>query len=208
VKDIQIQLDLLEAGHAAFCDASHFVIPAGYQAWTSQETEDLVERRTYFVGLSQNRIGDRGDIISEGSSAHGHGKTSFTFIPPDPRRFYLALLRRCLEIDLDDMANLSDNDMVSLAILSEPHIALLDEVAGHWRISKSTKLTAHAGLLVDLLHEDGVPVECVAETLTKLRYHIQQTDQGSWLREDVSQLATILQLRLNLARHRLPSYLP
>jgi hypothetical protein len=84
------------------------------------------------------------------------------------------------------MANLSDNDMVSLAILSEPHIALLDEIAGHWRISQATKLAAHAGLLVNLLQEDGVPVECVAEALSKLRQYLQQADRSLWQRQDVS----------------------
>jgi hypothetical protein len=153
--------------------------PAGYEAWSSQEKADLEERKTYYAAFLQNRP----ESISDASLA---SSTNLTFIPAEPRKYYLDLLRRCLDVDLDDMANLSDTDMVSLAILSEPHIALLDEVAGHWRISKATKLTAHASLLVDLLREDGVPVECVAEALTKLRQYVQQADRDLWLRQDVS----------------------
>jgi len=195
VKDIQIQLDLLAAGHAAFAEANQFVSSTGYTSWAHTEVEDLRERKEYFLGFTQIRVGDRGDSSTDGSSSVNAGTASLTFIPSEPRKHYLELLRRCLDLDLDDMANLSDNDMVSLAILSEPHIALLDEVAGHWRISKSTKLTAHASLLVDLLREDGVPVECVAEALTKLRQHVQQVDRTSWLREDVSAREVVAQRR-------------
>lgn len=173
IKDIQLQLDLLSAGDAAFTDAKDFMSPDGYDTWIQQEKADLEERKSYYQAFTQSDVGQ-----TQG--------TSLTFIPAEPRKYYLDLLRRCLDLDLDDMANLSDTDMVSLAILSEPHIALLDEIAGHWRISKSTKLTAHASLLVDLLREDGVPVECVAEALTKLRYYVQQSDKQLWLRQDVS----------------------
>ena len=148
-----------------------------------QEKADLEERKSYYLGFTQGRIGDRPDGANDAATLQG---TNLTFIPAEPRKYYLDLLRRCLDLDLDDMANLSDTDMVSLAILSEPHIALLDEIAGHWRISKATKLTAHASLLVDLLREDGVPVECVAEALTKLRHYVQQADKQLWLRQDVS----------------------
>lgn len=189
VKDIQLQLDLLAAGHAVFTDSPDFLSTSGYDTWARKERESLEERKRYYQGFVNNRASvlDFSGADANGSSSQGHGSAnSLTFIPLQPRTMFLELLRRCLDLDLDNMANLSDTDMVSLAILSEPHILLLDEVAGHWRITQATKLAAHASLLVDLLTEDGVPIECVAESLNKLRTHVRQTEKDTWLREDVS----------------------
>ncbi len=54
---------------------------------------------------------------------------NFTFIPPNPRRYYKRLLEICIQADLEAMATLPEDQEVSLGILSLRHIDLNNECA-------------------------------------------------------------------------------
>jgi hypothetical protein len=72
--------------------------------------------------------------------------SSFTYIPPAPRKFYKHLLSMCLYADLALMMSpeVDDNDEVSLGILSSPHLDLLNECAVRWRVDHPYRYALHA----------------------------------------------------------------
>ncbi|KAL0578062.1 hypothetical protein V5O48_003924 [Marasmius crinis-equi] len=107
---------------------------------------------------------------------------NFTYIPPNPKRFYKRLLEFCLLADLEAMLSpdVDDNDEVSLGILSPPHIELINECALRWRIGHQYRAACFLDLVRQFYERNDVPPECVPEALQAVTRALQDTEMDKW----------------------------
>jgi hypothetical protein len=111
----------------------------------------------------------------------------YTFIPPNPKKFYKRLLELCLIADLEAMLspNVGDEDEVSLGILTEAHIELINECALRWRIGQPYRVSCFLELIRQFYERNEVPIECIPEALANVKKVRQETDLDKWPIQDV-----------------------
>ncbi|EEB97238.1 hypothetical protein MPER_03486, partial [Moniliophthora perniciosa FA553] len=107
---------------------------------------------------------------------------NFTYIPPNPKRFYKRLLELCLIADLEAMLSpeVDDNDEVSLGILSAAHIDLINECALRWRIGHSYRVTCFLDLVRQFYERNDVPPECIPEALQNVSRALHDVELDKW----------------------------
>ncbi|KAF8154152.1 cytoplasm protein [Crassisporium funariophilum] len=117
----------------------------------------------------------------------------FTFIPPNPKKFYKRLVEYCLVADLEVMMSpeVDDNDEVSLGILSHPHIELINECAVRWRIGHSYRAACFLDLVKQFYERNDVPMECIPEALQNVTKVAQETEVELWPVADVDYVANV-----------------
>ncbi|KIY48530.1 hypothetical protein FISHEDRAFT_43123 [Fistulina hepatica ATCC 64428] len=117
----------------------------------------------------------------------------FTFIPPNPRKYYKKLLEYCLVADLERMLSpeVDDSDEVSLGILSPPHIELINECALRWRIGQPYRVACFLDLIRNFYERNGVPVECVPDALNNVQRAVQDTELDKWPIQDLEYLTSV-----------------
>ncbi|KZP33278.1 hypothetical protein FIBSPDRAFT_847925 [Athelia psychrophila] len=161
-------------------------------------------------GSVYNPLGSRGSI--SGSSRHSFYGTNpeaaadeiaeddevsagldFTYIPPNPKKYYKKLLEMCLVADLEIMLSpeTEETDEVSLGILSVPHLELLNECAMRWRIGHPYRASCFLDLVRQFYERGEIPMECVPEALQNVQRIMQDTDVSHWSTQDSDYLASI-----------------
>jgi hypothetical protein len=117
----------------------------------------------------------------------------FTFIPPNPKKFYQKLVEYCLVADLEVMLSpeVDDNDEVSLGILSPQHIDLISECALRWRIAHPYRAVCFLDLVKQFYERNDVPMECIPEAMHSVQKVMQESDPESWPVADVRLFACI-----------------
>ena len=112
----------------------------------------------------------------------------YTYIPPNPKKFYKRLLELCLIADLEAMLspNVGDEDEVSLGILTEAHIELINECALRWRIGQPYRVSCFLELMRQFYERNEVPIECIPEALSNVKKVQQDLDFEKWPMQDVS----------------------
>ncbi|KAF8064055.1 hypothetical protein FPV67DRAFT_1503362 [Lyophyllum atratum] len=145
----------------------------------------ISSRRSLFLDNSSN-----GDVDGDDEVPVGH---HFTFIPPNPRKFYRRLLEYCLVADLEIMLSpeVDDNDEVSLGILSAPHIELINECALRWRIGHSYRVSCFLELVKQFYERNDVPLECIPEALQNVAKVMQETEVEHWPVQDSEYLSSV-----------------
>ncbi|KAG8852602.1 hypothetical protein FRB96_008601 [Tulasnella sp. 330] len=116
---------------------------------------------------------------------------NFTYIPPNPKKFYKRLLELCVQDDLEAMINLPEDQEVSLGILSSKHLSLINECALRWRVTHSYRVTCFLDVVRYKYERDEVPIECLPEGLHLVEKAMQDLDIHKWPRVDVDYLSTI-----------------
>lgn len=131
-----------------------------------------------FVDVTAPEDGDEDDIEV------GH---HFTYIPPNPKRFYKRLLELCLIADLEVMLSpeVDDNDEVSLGILSTTHIDLINECAIRWRIGHPYRASCFLDLVKQFYERNDVPLECIPEALQNVVRAMHDIELEQWPLQDV-----------------------
>jgi len=111
----------------------------------------------------------------------------FTYVPPNPKKYYRRLVEYCLNADLETMLSpeVDDNDEVSLGILSAPHIELINECALRWRIGHPYRAACFLDLVKQFFERNHVPMECIPEALQAVAKVIADTDLENWPVQDV-----------------------
>ena len=147
----------------------------------------ISSRRSLFVNPHDNS-GDGDEADGDDELPVGH---HFTFIPPNPRKFYKRLLEHCLVADLEIMLSpeVDDNDEVSLGILSPPHMELLNECALRWRIGHSYRAACFLDLVKQFFERNDVPMECIPEALQNVSKVMNDNDLDQWPVHDVCLLS-------------------
>ncbi|TBU31295.1 hypothetical protein BD311DRAFT_753003 [Dichomitus squalens] len=117
----------------------------------------------------------------------------FTFIPPNPRKYYKRLLEYCIQADLEAMLSpaVGDDDEVSLGILSAQHIELINEVALRWRIGQPYRVACFLDIVRAFYDRNEVPLECVPEALQNIARVTNEIELDKWPKQDIDYLATI-----------------
>ncbi|KAE9403735.1 hypothetical protein BT96DRAFT_955844 [Gymnopus androsaceus JB14] len=137
-----------------------------------------------FVDVTAPEDGDEDDIEV------GH---HFTYIPPNPKRFYKRLLELCLIADLEVMLSpeVDDNDEVSLGILSSTHIDLINECAIRWRIGHPYRASCFLDLVKQFYERNDVPLECIPEALQNVVRAMHDIELEKWPLQDVDYVCNI-----------------
>ncbi|TFK24862.1 cytoplasm protein [Coprinopsis marcescibilis] len=132
---------------------------------------------------------DDDDGVQDDDVQVGH---NFTYIPPNPRKYYRRLVEYCLVADLEVMMSpeVDDNDEVSLGILSQPHLELISECALRWRIGHPYRSVCFLDLVRQFYERNDVPMECVPEALNSMGKVMQESDPDFWPTQDVDLLAS------------------
>lgn len=112
---------------------------------------------------------------------------NFTFIPPNPKRFYKRLVEHCLNTDLETMfgPEVDDADEVPLTILSSPHTSLINECALRWRIGQPYRATCFLELIKEFYERSHVPMECIPEALQAVSKVHHDLEVDKWPSQDV-----------------------
>lgn len=112
----------------------------------------------------------------------------FTYIPPNPKRFYKRLVEYCLTVDLELMFSpeVDDTDEVPLTVLSPPHVELINECALRWRIGQSYRATCFLELIKQFYERGDVPMECIPEALQTVGKVQHDLEIDKWSIQDVS----------------------
>lgn len=114
------------------------------------------------VDLSSLSLGEGGD----------QGDNIYTFIPPDPRSYYRAVLARALAYDLQDK-NTGDAtpEALSTMLLSKQSTELLSELCQRWRIPASSRVV----LFLDVVREKFMDQEINVNTVDSAFTYIKET---------------------------------
>lgn len=141
------------------------------------------------------------DVDGDDEVQVGH---NFTYIPPNPKKYYRRLLEYCLEADLRAMRdpNVNDDDQVSLGILSPGHIELINECALRWRIPQPYRVACFLELIKELYERNEVPLDCIPEALSNVQKVMHEIEFDKWPIADVSSFRVrVLWWYANVSRH-------
>jgi hypothetical protein len=97
----------------------------------------------------------------------------YTFIPPDPRTYYRAIVKEALTYDMADaglQAGEGTGENPSTNLLSKQSSELLNEIATRWRLPVSSRLI----LLLDVVREKYINQEISLDTLDAAFTYIKE----------------------------------
>jgi hypothetical protein len=142
-----------------------------------------ISSRHSFYG-SPNLNGASDEINGDDEISVGH---NFTYIPPNPKKYYQRLLELCLVADLEIMLSpeTEETEEVSLGILSVPHLQLLNECALRWRIGHPYRATCFLDHVRQFFERGDIPMECIPEALQGIARVIQDIEVDRWPVQDV-----------------------
>lgn len=83
------------------------------------------------------------------------------------------------------MANLPEDQEVTLSILSHTHTDLLNECAMRWRASHPYRATAFLDIMRQRYEKDEVPLECLPEALARIDVEVKKLPLDHWMWQDV-----------------------
>ncbi|KAK7055402.1 hypothetical protein R3P38DRAFT_2846886 [Favolaschia claudopus] len=157
-----------------------------------QRATSIGSRRSFYAaaGLDGNGEALQEDVMEDDEISAGH---NFTYIPPNPKKFYKRLLEHCLLADLEIMLSpeIDDNDEVSLGILSAPHIDLLNECALRWRIGHPYRAVCFLDIVRQFYERQDIPMECIPEALSHISKVMTDMELEHWPAQDCEYLSSV-----------------
>ncbi|EJU00294.1 hypothetical protein DACRYDRAFT_54447 [Dacryopinax primogenitus] len=145
------------------------------------------------LGMNPEAAADALEADDETPSGH-----NFTYIPPNPKRYYKRLLELCLQYDLEAMSELPEDQEVSLGILSPRHLEVINECAVRWRIHQSYRVTSFLDIIRYKFEREEVPLDCVPEALAMVDKAGLETPPTNWMSQDAEYLASVYGNLFNL----------
>jgi hypothetical protein len=128
---------------------------------------------------------DLDGLIGSDDEGSGSSGNQFTYIPPNPRKYYKKLVEKCVEYDLRAMHTLPEDQEVSLGILSPGHLDVINECALRWRIMQSYRVLCFLDVIKYKYEREEVPLECIPEAITLVEKALQEQDIDKWHNQDV-----------------------
>lgn len=151
-----------------------------------QRNPSVSSRHSRVGGFSPGDLdGVAEDLEADEEVPVGH---HYTYIPPNPKKYYKRLLELCLVADLEAMLSptVGDDDEVSLGILTQPHIELINECALRWRIGQPYRAACFLELMRQFYERNEVPLECIPEALQTINKIKHEIELEKWPTQDVS----------------------
>lgn len=124
-------------------------------------------------------------LIGSDDEGSGSSGNQFTYIPPNPRKYYKKLIEKCVEHDLRAMHTLPEDQEVSLGILSPGHLDVINECALRWRIMQSYRVLCFLDVIKYKYEREEVPLECIPEAIALVEKALQEQDIDKWHNQDV-----------------------
>ncbi|KAI0790251.1 hypothetical protein BC629DRAFT_1622278 [Irpex lacteus] len=174
-----------------------------YSQYSSRDSSYQPQRHTSSASRISNRLSISGGFSPSDPEAAGLEVgdddddvpvgDNFTFIPPNPRKYYKRLLEYCIAADLEAMLSdtVGDDDEVSLGILSPPHIELINECALRWRIGQPYRAACFLDIVKSFYERNEVPFECIPEALQTLSKVMHEIELDKWPVQDHDYLCQI-----------------
>ncbi|KAG8760622.1 hypothetical protein FRC14_002468 [Serendipita sp. 396] len=145
------------------------------------------------ISSRQSVLLPNGDLPEAGDDDLGN--QSFTYIPPNPKRFYKKLIEKCIEFDLQAMHSLPEDQEVPLGILSTSHLDVINECALRWRIMQSYRVSCFLDVIKYKYEREEVPLECIPEALN----HVEKDfEPERWPLMDREYLGTVYSSVFNI----------
>lgn len=107
-----------------------------------------------------------------------------TFVPSDTTAAYQRVLERCIDVDLDAIRKKSEEEEVSLGILSPLHLQLLDVLAERWRIPRAFRALANLRVVKARYDCGDIPFECLGSALDQVVQVVQEVEPPQWRKHD------------------------
>ena len=163
---------------------SYYGAPASRHGSVSSRHSFRASQMNILASANPDAVGQ--DVEEDEDVPVGH---YFTFIPPNPRKYYKRLLEYCIQADLEAMLSptVGDDDEVSLGILSPPHIELINECALRWRIGQPYRATCFLEIVKSFYERNEVPFECIPEAISTIAKVQHELELSKWPIQDVSQ---------------------
>jgi hypothetical protein len=161
--------------------------PGSLYSATSPSNNRLRHMETISIS-SQSSFTFSNDIdglIGSDDEGSGSSGNQFTYIPPNPRKYYKKLIEKCVEHDLRAMHTLPEDQEVSLGILSPGHLDVINECALRWRIMQSYRVSCFLDVIKYKYEREEVPLECIPEAMTLVEKALQEQDIYKWHNQDV-----------------------
>ena len=192
-------LQRLSTEHPIPYGPSDFADDSLWQAHRANELAALADLTMDLVKLDPKRERERSDQSDAGHSldALSLEDRTLTFVPPDPREAYRALLGICLDFDLQVLRTLPEDQDVSLGILSAAHTSLLSECALRWRIPSAFRSWVFLEAIEGHYEQGEVPPDCVFEAVGGVGRASQDCPISDWAVSDQQGLQAVL-LRRNV----------
>ncbi|CAG8562263.1 3276_t:CDS:10 [Acaulospora colombiana] len=113
---------------------------------------------------------------------------SFTFIPPQPRRYYKLLMNKCIEYEL--LKQPTEN---SDKILSKSVIELLNECALRWRVSPGFRWLQYLDVLRTYYDNERPPItlDHIREGMNLLKDATKKREVSTWTINDQRELVEV-----------------
>ncbi|KAF7420843.1 hypothetical protein PC9H_011361 [Pleurotus ostreatus] len=177
-----------ELAKSSSSDSTSYTSPNAARPGSLYSNYDIPVGRNPSIG-SRYSLYDVAADDGEDDVPLGH---NFTFIPPNPKKYYRRLVEYCLISDLEVMMSpeVDDNDEVSLGILSATHIDLISECALRWRIGHTYRAACFLDLVKQFYERNDVPLECIPEAIQGIVKVISEIDVESWPIQDAEFLTS------------------
>lgn len=159
--------------------------------YPGQRNPSISSRHSRVGGYSPGDLeGVAEDLDADEDILVGH---HYTYIPPNPRKYYKRLLELCLIADLEAMLSpaVGDDDEVSLGILTQSHIELINECALRWRIGQPYRAACFLELIRQFYERNEVPLECIPEALQNISKVKHEVELEKWPTQDSDYLANV-----------------
>jgi hypothetical protein len=147
-------------------------------------TTSIGSRGSFYTSAGLDANGEPLQDDDDDAIPVGH---HFTYIPPNPKKFYKRLLEHCLLTDLEIMLSpeVDDNEEVSLGILSDAHLDLLNECALRWRIGHPYRAVCFLDLVKQFYERQDIPLQCIPEAMEHVSKSMSDMAIGNWPAQDV-----------------------
>ncbi|KAJ7887938.1 hypothetical protein B0H13DRAFT_2198405, partial [Mycena leptocephala] len=153
-------------------------------------TTSIGSRGSFYTSAGLDANGEPLQDDDDDAIPVGH---HFTYIPPNPKKFYKRLLEHCLLTDLEIMLSpeVDDNEEVSLGILSDAHLDLLNECALRWRIGHPYRAVCFLDLVKQFYERQDIPLQCIPEAMEHVSKSMSDMAIGNWPAQDAEYLAAV-----------------
>ncbi|KAK8187200.1 uncharacterized protein BKA78DRAFT_185659 [Phyllosticta capitalensis] len=104
--------------------------------------------------------------LNDGPEPNEDGITPYTYIPPEPRSYYRAIVKQALTYDLQDgdlEPSTPGSEVQSIKLLSKESTDLLSEIGLRWRVPQFSRLVLFLDVIKEKYHQQEISLDTLDE---------------------------------------------